>query len=407
MRKFHYGWMICFACTLQLFISAGLPSAAFGVHLPYLIAENGFTNAQGSLIVSVRSLSSLAAMLLVDRFYTVLDARRGLFLSALCGVLSCLLYSRANTLSVYFAGAIFGGIALGLGGMIPVSILISKWFAKRRAFALSICSAGSGLATIVLPPVITVLIQWSDLKTAFFCESVFILLSAILVYTVLRNRPEDKAMQPYRGAERLSNTQLHVNRCIRQDMSKHDLCWMLAVAFCTGVAGNAITFLSMLYTDSGYTETFAAMIFSVTGVIITLGKFVIGAITDRRGGFCASSIAFASMVIGLVLSCMLLLRNPVLIVLSVLCLGLGITITTVVISYMAEDFSTEASYGRVLKQFQIFHTIGFISFGYVIGVLADFSGGYIAPFAMIACVVAIAFGIVVMMYRRKNARAAL
>ena len=78
MRKIHYGWFICFACMLQLFVATGLPNAAFGVHLPYILAETDFTNAQGSLVISVRNFSSLIAMLLVDRFYNVLDMRKGL-----------------------------------------------------------------------------------------------------------------------------------------------------------------------------------------------------------------------------------------------------------------------------------------------------------------------------------------
>ena len=168
-----------------------------------------------------------------------------------------------------------------------------------------------------------------------------------------------------------------------------------------GIIGNTMTFLTMLYTDCGYSETFAAMIFSVIGVVITFGKFVIGSATDRWGGFRAISIAFACMVLGLVFCSLLTLRNSILITLSVPFTGMGITITTVVLSYLAEDFSTEATYGRVLKCFQISHTIGLIIFGYVVGVLADVSGGYTAPFWMLTLIAAGSYAVVVAVYRKR------
>jgi len=401
MRKIHYGWFICFACMLQLFVATGLPNAAFGVHLPYILAETDFTNAQGSLVISVRNFSSLIAMLLVDRFYNVLDMRKGLVTATLMAAVSCLIYSQAETLPVYFLGAVLGGVANGLGGMIPVSVLISKWFEEHRAFALSICSAGSGLATVVLPPVIAALIRVSNLKTAFVCEGVFIAISAVLICAVLRNAPENKGLLPYSGSKDLDKRRIGNAGYSRGALSGYSLTGMLFVAFCTGIIGNTMTFLTMLYTDCGYSETFAAMIFSVIGVVITFGKFVIGSATDRWGGFRATSIAFACMVLGLVFCSLLTLRNSILITLSVPFTGMGITITTVVLSYLAEDFSTEATYGRVLKRFQISHTIGLIIFGYVVGVLADVSGGYIAPFWMLTFIAAGSYAVVVAVYRKR------
>jgi len=290
--------------------------------------------------------------------------------------------------------------------MIPISVLISKWFERRRGIALSICSAGSGLATIVLPPVIAALIQQFDLKTAFACENGFILVSAVVVYVVIRNSPVDVGLLPYSIPERAEKTARPTNR-LRQDVSKSMLLWLLAIAFGTGITGTSSAFMTMLYTDCGYTETFAAMVFSVMGVVLTVGKFAIGSAMDRWGGFRALSIAYSAMITGLALHCLLFLRSSVLIAVSVSFFGLGMTITTVCISYLAEDFSTEESYGRILKYFQIAHTLALIIFGYVVGVVADLTQGYIAPFVMITCLTAISFAIVIRMYRWKQKNEAL
>ena len=222
-----------------------------------------------------------------------------------------------------------------------------------------------------------------------------------MICAVLRNAPEDRGILPYCGSKNPDKKRIRNAGYARGDLSGSSLGWMLLVAFGTGVIGNTITFLTMRYTDCGYSETFAAMIFSVTGIVITFGKFAIGAATDRWGGFRAASIAYVCMVLGLAFCSLLVLRSPILIALSVPFMGIGITITTVVLSYLAEDFSTEATYGRVLKRFQISHTIGLIIFGYVVGVLADVSGGYTAPFWMLTLIAAGSYAVVVAVYRKR------
>ena len=96
----------------------------------------------------------------------------------------------------FFVGAAVSGISYGLGSMIPVSILINRWFDQHRALALSICASGSGIATIVLPPVTTHLVERFSMSAAFRMGGAAILVCAGVVLLVLRNDPREKGLRP-------------------------------------------------------------------------------------------------------------------------------------------------------------------------------------------------------------------
>ena len=75
--------------------------------------------------------------------------------------------------------------------MVPVSILMTRWFDDHRALAISICSAGSGLGSIILPPVVTGLLSTLSMQAVFRIEAAFILCCAVIIYAIMRNYPHD------------------------------------------------------------------------------------------------------------------------------------------------------------------------------------------------------------------------
>ena len=59
----HRAWAVCAGGSIMLFAVMGLGSNVFSVYQPYIIAWNHFTNAQGSWIITVRSLFIVVGML--------------------------------------------------------------------------------------------------------------------------------------------------------------------------------------------------------------------------------------------------------------------------------------------------------------------------------------------------------
>ena len=123
----------CAGCTLMLFVTCGLAFNVFSAAQPYVLAQNGFTNTQTSLITTIRSAAYLLGTFAIGRYYRRLGYRTGCALAAMLACVSFLLFAAAKSLAAYyFAGAV-AGVSYALGSMVPASILMRRWFRAFRA----------------------------------------------------------------------------------------------------------------------------------------------------------------------------------------------------------------------------------------------------------------------------------
>lgn len=166
MKTIHYAWFICIGATLLMFCTSGLGSTAFAAYLPYLVSIKELANVQISLIVFIRSLFGVIGMFFVNALLYRFEIRRvvtaGVFICALAFVV----FSLADGFAGYCAAAAVAGMAYGIGGMVPASILISRWFNEHRGLALGIVMASTGVSTFVAAPVITLLVEHVSLQSA-------------------------------------------------------------------------------------------------------------------------------------------------------------------------------------------------------------------------------------------------
>ena len=183
--------------------------------------------------------------------------------------------------------------------MIPVSILINRWFDQHRALALSICASGSGIATIVLPPVTTHLVERFSMSAAFRMGGAAILVCAGVVLLVLRNDPREKGLRPCGQTEIPPEAPATAVSPSQGALGRRT--WILlgcASLFMGAVANPGFSHLSVLYTTEGFAPATVALMISGTGVMITVGKLLYGETTDRIGGR-GSCLLFGGVLLGI------------------------------------------------------------------------------------------------------------
>lgn len=400
-KRVHYGWVVCLAGTVLLFVTMGTVSNGFSVYLPYILEAHGFSHAQTSFLVTLRCLVAFFAMLGIGFYYQKCSIRVGTALAALCAGVAFALYSAAETYPVYGLGAAISGLSYGLGSMIPVSILMNRWFVRHRALALSICATGSGIATIVLPPVTTALVEGLGLKPAFRLEAVGIFLLAILVFLLLRNEPAEKGLKACGWEE------AHPAGATEDTGPSHSLTprlWGLlgCVSLLMGALANpGFTHLSVLYSEEGFSPLVVAGIISTLGVMLTVGKLLYGACTDRIGG-CRASLLFGGLLlVGFVLCCLSPLESMVITVLTVLCMGIGFPIATIGPSVWASDMTSPDRYPTAVRRLQVIYAGGALAFASVPGILADhFQDSYVPAYLMFSLFMLLALICIALAYKK-------
>ena len=389
MKRPYYGWVVCLVSTLLLFVTMGTVSNGFSVYLPYIMAQHGLTHAQTSSLVTLRCLVSFFAMLGIGFYYKKVSIRLGTTLAAGCAGLAFLLYSVARSYPVFCLGAAVSGLSYGLGSMIPVSILMNRWFVEHRALALSICGTGSGIATILLPPVTTALVENLSMAAAFRIEACAVLVFTALILLFLRNDPAEKGLKPY-GWEHAHP--VGVKEEPEKSFSLTAKMWVLmacASLFMGALANPGFSHLSVLFTSEGFDPMVVAVILSGAGVVITLAKLLYGGVTDAIGG-CKSSLLFGGiLLVGHLLCCLAFLQSLPVTILTVLFLGVGYPICTIGPSIWANDMSSADRYPTVVRRLQVIYAGGALVFASVPGILADVFGSYLSAYLLFSVAMAL------------------
>lgn len=375
---------VCAGCMVMLLVTGGVIMNVYSAAQPYILLQNGFSNTQTSLIITVRSAFYLLSMAVIDRFYCTLGYRAGCAAATALSAVSFLLFAAAKSLAVYYLAGAVAGLSCGLGSMVPASILITRWFRSHRGLALGLCAAGTGLATVALSPVLTKIIELHGLTAGFVCAAVFCALCALLVLLLIRSSPEACGLEPF-GHAHPETPQEKALHGVRMHRVRH-AALVAAVALVSGICSTSFAHVMTLYVTSGMDAMRAASALSVCGLALMLGKCSCGELCDLAGMYRADFIMFGALILGCALCVLAPLRLVWCMYLSVVLVGFGTSLNTVGVSIWAADLSTPETYDRTLRLFQSAYGAGCLAVSFVPGAVADLTGGYAPAYGLFAAV---------------------
>ena len=385
MKRLHRAWAVCLGCTLMLFVSGGLSVNTFSVTQPYILAFGGFTNTQTSMITTIRALSYLGCMFAAPLFFRTLGYRLGTAVATA--------FSGSKSLAGFYLGGVLAGVGYGFGSMIPATILMNRWFHRKKGLAIGLCSASTGLAMIVFSPILTAICETLGLKVCFFVEAAFSFLCAALVFLLIRDTPEQLSLAPYGADDGPQPASASVPPAVPPAAApapalsyRRLLPLWLAAGLFGAVASPGPSHLMILYTTAGIGAHQAALAVSVFGLALMIGKCVYGAACDRFGGCRMGWLFGAILCTGLVLCGMADTRSAMIMFAAVVLYGVGVSLTTVGLAIWAADFGGEARVAQLVRQFQLSYAIGSLLLSAMPGVIADRTGSYAPAYlVLLAC----------------------
>lgn len=383
VKKFHYAWVICIAGTLMLIVSTGLMVNAFSVYIPYIIDDYGFTNTQTSLLSTVRNLVALGATFFVDRYYRRMNVRAGIVISLIAGAVAFLCFALARSFAMFCVAAAFSGFNYSIGGLVPMSVIVNRWFEDRRAFAVGVCSAGSGLSTIIVPPLLTMLIENTSVRTAFYVEMATIFSFAVIEFLIVKNDPAECGMHPYQTGRRTIDKIKNTAPDLFEPLSAKYVIMLLAALFFLGATGNSgFIHLAVLYTTEGFSSMSVAFAISVIGVSLIFGKILFGVSADKLGAYKTNKIFFALLISGMGITCLAGIHQIWTLYAGMIILGFGLSVTTVGMSCWAAEFADSRGLASMLKRLQVAYLIGGLVFSTVPGAICDACGSYVPAYIL-------------------------
>ncbi len=286
--RVFYGWWVALGACLISFVCAGVGFYSQGVLLDALCNERGWSRASVSgatgLYFAVSGFAGLAVGRGIDRF----GARGFIAIGALVLAASLFAIGRVESVGMLYVWIPLMAIGTSLAGPVPTAAIVTRWFVRLRARAMTVSQTGVSIGGIVLVPLSTGLIHAYGLAAAMAGLAVIVVGVALpVVVFVLRTDPARLGLfaDGHADAESLALAQAddEPERFLRtRDALREPAFWMLMLAFGLGLfaqVGFLAHQLAWLRERIGPHE--AALAVSATASGSVVGRFLVGPIADR------------------------------------------------------------------------------------------------------------------------------
>lgn len=390
MGPFWAGWRQV-GCSFALLACSGAVAASYGTIAGPL--GSAFHPSRMVLMLAMTVMSGVAGLL--SPFLGSLMDRTSMRKVMVAGSLLLSLGYAALSLITTFVHAllIFGLLiapATVLIGPVAATVLLSRWFTRRRGAAIGLAIAGVAMGTIVFPPILQGLFNHFDWRVAFQLAGLLVFLVTMPAALLVINSPADRGLFPD-GAKAPPETRVATLPLVSvREILTDPAFWIATCIFVAVISGmkGTVTNLSPMAIDVGIKPIDAALLVSIYGAMALVSKLSFAAVADHvstrlllfisLGGFAAGMACLANASLGFWM-----------IAAGVSFVGLAGGITTPMQSYLIPRIFGPHCVGRA---YGLMSTVMFLFllstpplFGRIFDVTGSYSAIYLTFIALTAC----------------------
>jgi MFS family permease len=170
-------------------------------------------------------------------------------------------------------------------GPMAVTVLLSRWFSRRRGLAIGIAIAGVATGSIVYPVIIQALLNHFEWRAAFQVFGLLLLAVTIPAALLVVNHPHDRGLHADGASEDSPSVRAARDAAPVSAMAvlSDPTFWLAVAVFAVVTSGmkGMITNLSPLALDNGVSATAAAGLISVYGTAGLVAKAGFALLSDR------------------------------------------------------------------------------------------------------------------------------
>jgi MFS family permease len=383
-----YRWTIVAVGALMTCVALGA-MFSLAIFLDPVSRDTGWSRAGISVAMTINFLvmgaGAFAWGALSDRYGTRVVVSIGAVLLGLALVLT----SRIQSLLVF---QLTYGILVGLAAstfFAPMIALTTGWFDKQRSLAVSLVSAGMGVAPMTISPFARWLITTYDWRTAMLVIGILAWVLLIPAAMFVRQPPAASAAGPQASAAP-GGSIATVAEALR---SRQFIVLALVFFMCCAAHSGPIFHMVSYAMACGIAPMAAVSIYSVEGLAGLGGRLVFGVAGDRYG-------AKRVLIVGLLIQALAIGTYPFVRELGefyfmAVIFGAAYGGVMPLYAVLARDYFSQSIMGTVLGAATMLSSLGMSAGPVVGGWIFDTYGGYsllfFASFGLAAGAMAIAF----------------
>ena len=366
---------IAFACNM---LGRGIADSFMVFVLP-LSEEFGWKRAQVASVYSaflvVTGLAAPLTGMLIDRWGPRVVYPLGVVLLSS----SCLLSAHLGELWQFqVVVGLLAGMGVSMLGMVPASMLISRWFRNRMSTAMGVAYAGFGTGTIVVVPLAQRSIELVGWRETYQLMGMVTMVALPLLLLLPWRKMVDSGPRPAPSPQPSPRGEGALRQAVRTRAY-----WQIVVLFSFTSLNtfSVITQVVPFWVQSGLTPLEAAAAFGAAGMLSIFGIMTAGWAGDRFGYRATVTVTFIASFLGIAsLLVFSYTRAPWLVVAFIACFGLAMGARGPIVSSLAASHFGGAGFATIYGTMFACMSIAGATGTFIAGFLYDFTGGYRAGF---------------------------
>ncbi len=394
--RIFYGWWVVLAGFVVLASGAGIWTG-FGVFFKPLLEEFGGSRRGMALVISsgmvIWALSQFAAGAMLNRFGPRKVIAIGVGIMGLGALLSSRVASVGGLLGTY---GLIVGAGTGFATMNSVTVLVSRWFVKKRGTALGLTIAGFNAGQFLLIPLTQVLVVAVGWRGAFLIwAGVLWVVVFPLVAMLVRDDPERMGLHPDNAAEAETESAEPIatrvewipRGVVRKALGDRAF-WLLFVSYvgCGFTDFTLYVHLPIFATGLDLDTQTAANTVGLIGGLSIIGVVGMGTLADRIGFRAPLALSYGIRCVGMIL--LTLTAGKTMLFVAITIYGVFHLATTPLTPGMAAALYGRRPLGSLYGYLLLGHSLGALLGPYVAGAVFDWTGQYKMAFILTAVILA-------------------
>lgn len=368
-------------CCCIVAASIGMLTNSAGVFFTPIAEDLGVGKGAVSMSLTLANIAYAFGGLMTVKVIHENNFKKMVFLFGTVYAISTALLSIAQSVFLLYVFSLIRGASTGIAGMVLVTILINNHYKEGVGFATSIALGFSGIAGALLSLVFSWMIGIAGWRLTYVVEGIlaFLLYLPCIVGSVsLNNRIKEDAVE---SKDTTASTTGVVPLPI----------FVLVCAYTFLVA--SVTALPQHFPSLASTAAVGSLMVSVTMVMNTAGKIILGAISDKIGAEKALKGYGVLVVIGLIVL-VSFKSHPIFSIVGAVLVGLVYAMAAVGAVLLSQNLFRE-SYNAYYPKVSLVGTISNALFTTAVGFVYDIANSYDPALWLAALFAIIAIGTLV------------
>lgn len=379
-NKIFYGWWIVVGSIL---VTATIVPSVMALANKFLIpvtTDMGINRSTFSIGNAILQAIGIFLAPLITKKLAVGDLKRIQMINI---IIYCIVYATfalaQNPIHLYITSCLLGVAYLG-ATIIPISIMITNWFVKKRGLAMSLGLSGAGIGGFVFSPLISWWLEnYGWRKTYLIIAIIMLAVSLPVSIFIFKKSPEDKGLKALgtdeaAKSEKGRNSNFDLTISTKESFTKP---FFIILAFGmifnglinTGALGQFPPALEELHGP-----TVAATIISLYSIVGIFGKLTLGWVNDKFG--IIKGIFFGCITFGLAFFLMLFGSNLIFAYLMAVSFGFGNAIGSVMPPLITSAIYGPKKYGEVYGYISSATQLGLTFGSILVASIFDITGSY-------------------------------